>query len=158
MEHPKKPRNEMDGLKVIGTKEFQSFIAPTQEKRMKIRTGTHFTYSLSIPLSIAEFLQLKHRTFVEVAIRLADQQALKDYNFRLPEIRAALYVKCPKCNQIGTVNLYGGIPYIRHKNRRYCHLEKFDLQLVKIYHAHRRLVKQRALLLIQQVPYRVPSC
>jgi len=99
-------------------KEFDSFLA----KLCVVGTGS---YTVTVPKEIVKALGLKKGSLLEVAVRVADAETIREYGFaEEPSIRRTGQVsRCPACGRPGIVYLIlrgeAGRPSIRIRHSTY---------------------------------------
>ena len=111
----------MDGVKEARADEYHWYVA-------RVR-GTSAGLVVVVPAAIARHLGLRPGDVVEVAIRKADEEAIREhggvYGIRfLRAVRGAPWrrARCPRCGEEGTVTLHRGFVYVRHGRRKMCYV------------------------------------
>ena len=126
----------MDGLKEVSAEDFHSFIA-------KLRVDG-YSFVLTVPKRIAKCLHLKRGDLLEVAIRKADEQTVKEYVPRPNFYKLLNIVECPKCGEIGRliVRWKRNEVIIKHGNKQHylCRMT----QLQHLYPELWKIVQQMA--------------
>jgi len=133
----------MDGLKEVSAEDFHSFIA-------KLRLDG-YSFVLTVPKRIAKHLHLKRGDLLEVAIRKADEQTVKEY---APHPAANFYkllniVECPKCGEIGRLTVYWkrNEVVVKHGNKQHylCKVTRLRHLYPELWKIVRQMTKMRGI-------------
>ena len=114
----------MDGVKEVDPREYHWYVARASAYG---RSGL----AVVIPAAIVRHLGLRRGDVVEVAIRRADEEAIREHGGvygrgprrvgrgRAPQWRR---VRCPRCGEEGTVSVYRGYVHVRHGRSGKCYV------------------------------------